>query len=155
MNEKEYRQLKELLRELEQKIDTLYENETEPPSSDQEPEPELKDASEPLFELEAEKKPEIVGDLFAPMANRPTVADSLAKSKNKGLLKDVIPLNDRLLYLKVLFSDKKDLYDTTLTRLQTFKNLQEAEDYLGQHFPAWELSSPAVQKFLAQLKHVF
>ena len=55
MNEKEYRQLKELLRELEQKIDTLYENETEPPSSDQEPEPELKDASEPLFELEAEK----------------------------------------------------------------------------------------------------
>ena len=38
-------------------------------------------------------------------------------------------------YTSRYFSQTKDLYDTTLTRLQTFKNLQEAEDYLGQHSP--------------------
>ena len=177
MNEKEYHQLKELLRELEQRIDALYkgattEPEVEPiaepaaePAAVAEPEPETAPEMEPAFELETtpeeepdkepEKEPEIVGDLFAPMAKRPTVADSLAKYKNSGRLKDVIPLNDRLLYLKVLFSDDKELYDTTLTRLQSFDKLQQAEDYLGTHFPSWELSSPAVQKFLSQLKHVF
>ena len=161
MNEKEYNQLKELLRELEQRIDALYKGATTEleaePVAEPVAEPEAVAEPEPAFELETkpEKEPEIVGDLFAPMANRPTVADSLAKYKNSGPLNDIIPLNDRLLYLKVLFSDNRELYDSTLSRLQSFDRLQQAEDYLGTHFPSWELSSPAVQKFLSQLKHVF
>jgi len=33
--------------------------------------------------------------------------------------------------------------------------MQQAEKYLAEHFPSWELSTPAVQKFLSQLENVF
>ncbi|NLK79923.1 MAG: hypothetical protein GX281_04315 [Bacteroidales bacterium] len=89
------------------------------------------------------------------MASRPTLADTLAKNISKGKLKDTIPLNDKFLYLKVLFLDDAKLYEATLNHLQTLENVQQAEDYLAQQFPTWEVSSPAVQKFLMLLKHVF
>ena len=120
-----------------------------------EPVAEPEAVAEPSLPLSWDKpETEIAGDLFA-HGQQTHRADSLAKYKNSGPLNDIIPLNDRLLYLKVLFSDNRELYDSTLSRLQSFDRLQQAEDYLGTHFPSWELSSPAVQNFLSQLKHVF
>lgn len=109
------------------------------------------------FELETPPPATVVTvkDRYSEPGRRPTLADSLAKTKNKGSLKEVIPLNDRFLYLKALFSEDSNLYEKTIADLQSLKNLQQAETYLAQHFPAWELSTPAVQKFLSQLQDVF
>lgn len=87
--------------------------------------------------------------------NLPTLADSLAKSRNRGPLREIIPLNDKFLYLKVLFSEDHHLYEKTLSDLQSLPTMQDAEKYLALHFPTWELSSPAVQKFLSRLEDVF
>ncbi|NLA15571.1 MAG: hypothetical protein GX877_03425 [Bacteroidales bacterium] len=174
MKEKEYREIKEMLRQLEQKIDTLYRASTEQefelevlvePAEVVKPAVAAKPvvAAEPVIVAEpvvaaepvAATEPAVVGDLFASMAHRPTVADSLAKNKNKGRLKDAIPLNDKFLYVKVLFSENTELYESTLDHLQSLENLQQAETYLAEVFPNWELFSPAVQKFLTLLKDVF
>ncbi|MDD2289944.1 MAG: hypothetical protein PHT64_02865 [Bacteroidales bacterium] len=144
MNEKEYREIKELLAQLASRIDAMYTPETVP--------------DVPVdFELETPPPATVVTvkDRYSEPGRRPTLADSLAKTKNKGSLKEVIPLNDRFLYLKALFSEDSNLYEKTIADLQSLKNLQQAETYLAQHFPAWELSTPAVQKFLSQLQDVF
>ena len=192
MNSKEYKEIKDLLGQLEQKIEALrdpavdqpdeqvFELDSQPekesrPEPEPQPEPEHESEPEHEPEPEAESYPETepesdtepkpkpdpepdpvtVGDLFSGFAQRPTLADSLAKTKNGRPLKEVIPLNDRFLYEKVLFSQDRDLYDKTLAKLQEVKTMQQAEAYLAEHFPHWELSSPAVQKFLTQLEDVF
>ncbi|MFA5660811.1 MAG: hypothetical protein WC923_00715 [Bacteroidales bacterium] len=170
MDSKEYKEIKDLLVQLEQKIEALYkpvvdrqeeqvfELDSHPePEPRPEPEPEPGPWQDPSPEITEEipSAPETVGDLFSGFAQRPTLADSLAKTKNARPLKEVIPLNDRFLYEKVLFSQDRDLYNKTLTDLQDIKTMQEAEAYLAKHFPHWELSSPAVQKFLTQLEDVF
>ena len=156
MNSKEYKEIKELLALLEQKIEALLD-----PSVDQPEEQVFELDSQPAREPNPEPQPEsghepeTIGDLFSGFAQRPTLADSLAKTKNGRPLKEVIPLNDRFLYEKVMFSQDRDLYNKTLTELQDVKTMQQAEAYLAERFPHWELSSPAVQKFLTQLEDVF
>jgi hypothetical protein len=178
VNSREYKEIKDLLAQLEQKIEALrdpsvgqpdeqvFELDSQPqkePEPQPEPEPGYEQESEPEPEPDPEPDPEpnpepnpvTVGDLFSGFTQRPTLADSLAKTKNGRPLKEVIPLNDRFLYEKVLFSQDRDLYDKTLTELQKVRTMQQAESYLAEHFPHWELSSPAVQKFLTQLENVF
>jgi len=137
MDEREYREIKELLAQLTARIDALY-----TPAPAPVPVPDTPG----YFELETPSVPvsPTLKDKFSGLDRRPTLADSLAKTKNKGLLKEVIPLNDKYLYLKTLFSEDSGLYEKTI-----------AEAYLAQHFPSWELSTPAVQKFLTQLENVF
>ncbi len=156
MNSKEYKEIKELLALLEQKIEALWDPAVNQPE-EQVFELDSQPAREPNPEPHPESghEPETIGDLFSGFAQRPTLADSLAKTKNGRPLKEVIPLNDRFLYEKVLFSQDRDLYNKTLTELQDVKTMQQAEAYLAERFPHWELSSPAVQKFLTQLEDVF
>ncbi|MFA5443575.1 MAG: hypothetical protein WC128_01195 [Bacteroidales bacterium] len=152
MNSKDYKEIKDLLVQLEQKIEALLDPAVDHPDEqvfELDSQPEMEQESEP------ETEPETVGDLFSGFAQRITLADSLAKTKNGRPLKEVIPLNDRFLYEKVLFNQDRALYDKTLTNLQDVKTIQQAEAYLAEHFPHWELSSPAVQKFLTQLEDVF
>ncbi|HNR27285.1 MAG TPA: hypothetical protein PKY83_01500 [Bacteroidales bacterium] len=148
MDEREYREIKELLAQLTARIDALY-----TPAPAPVPVPDTPG----YFELETPSVPvsPTLKDKFSGLDRRPTLADSLAKTKNKGLLKEVIPLNDKYLYLKTLFSEDSGLYEKTIADLQSFKDMQQAEAYLAQHFPSWELSTPAVQKFLTQLENVF
>ncbi len=158
MNSKEYNEIKELLYLLEQKIEALHKPAVDQPDEqvfelDSQPEPEP--GPGPEIQEETPPLPETIGDLFSGFAQRPTLADSLARSKNGRPLKEIIPLNDRFLYEKMLFSQDRDLYDKTLNVIQNSKTIQEAEAYLAEHFPHWELSSPAVQKFLTQLEDVF
>lgn len=144
MNEREYREIKELLAQLAARIDALFT-------------PEAVFGTPGDFELETPPVAAAgtIKDQFSELGRHPTLADSLAKTKNKGPLKEVIPLNDRFLYLKTLFSEDSSLYEKTIADLQSLKNMQQAEIYLAQHFPSWELSTPAVQKFLSQLQNVF
>lgn len=144
MNEREYREIKELLAKLTARIDALY---TPAPVPDIPGDFELETIAVPVSPT--------LKDKFSGLDQRPTLAESLAKTKNKGPLKDIIPLNDRYLYLKTLFSEDSSLYEKTITDLQSLKNMQQAETYLAEHFPSWELSTPAVQKFLSQLQNVF
>jgi hypothetical protein len=167
VNEREFQEIKNLLAQLSNKIDALYDPApVTGPISDFEletsPDPEEKPIPEtPAPDPDnAAAKPTYlsagtVGELFSDMARRPTVADSLAKTRKKGPLKERIPLNDRFLYMKTLFSGDNSLYEKTLTDLQSMDNMQQAEKYLALHFPSWELSTPAVQKFLSQLENVF
>ncbi|MDD2538012.1 MAG: hypothetical protein WC377_03555 [Bacteroidales bacterium] len=180
MNSKEYQEIKDLLVQLSRKIDALY---GAPPAPDGINDFELETFSEkrttspeeqlpkpvgnpvslspdeaPAIPAEGSgdrPEPGTVGDLFTGLAQRPTLADSLAKSRNRGPLREIIPLNDKFLYLKVLFSEDHHLYEKTLSDLQSLPTMQDAEKYLALHFPTWELSSPAVQKFLSRLEDVF
>ena len=74
-------------------------------------------------------EPGTVGDLFTGLAQRPTLADSLAKSRNRGPLRKSFP-NDKFLYLKVLFSEDHHLYEKTLSDLQSLPTMQDAENTL-------------------------
>lgn len=167
MNERQYQEIKELLAQLTAKIDALYDSATTSgPVSDFELETGMETKEIPVQET-ASFTPDnadaksirssagTVGDLFSDMAKRPTVADSLARTKKKGPLKEHIPFNDKFLYMKTLFSGDDGLYEKTLADLQSMDNMQQAEKYLAEHFPSWELSTPAVQKFLSQLENVF
>lgn len=159
MNERQYQEIKELLAQLTAKIDALYDSATTSgPVSDFELETGMETKEIPVQET-ASFTPDnadaksirssagTVGDLFSDMAKRPTVADSLARTKKKGPLKEHIPFNDKFLYMKTLFSGDDGLYEKTLADLQSMDNMQQAEKYLAEHFPPGNYQLPQYRNF--------
>lgn len=93
-----------------------------------------------------------VGDLFATMAQAPTVADVLVQKREHKSLNDSISTNDRYLFVKVLFNRNEPLYVRTIEDLEPMDSMRTVETYLAQHFPDWEVTSPAVHRFLHQME---
>ncbi len=93
-----------------------------------------------------------VGDLFATMAQVPTVAEVLVQKRERKPLNESISTNDRYLFVKVLFNWDESLYIQTIAAMEKMASMRMVEDYLAKHFPAWEVTSPAVHRFLHQME---
>ena len=129
------------------------------------PEPALEPEPQPEPEPEPEPKPEpervhvtkpkpvpTIGDLFTNMNPGPTVAEVLARNNSRNPLKERISFNDKYLFTKVLFNQDAGLFNNTIDILEPMTSMREVESYLGAHFPNWDVTSPAVHRFLCQLE---
>ena len=158
MDQKEYSEIKALLAQLNKRIDALYQekpafelivpDETEPefiPEPEPKPEPERVHVTKP-------KPVPTIGDLFTNMNPGPTVAEVLARNNPRTRLKERISSNDKYLFTKVLFNQDAGLFNNTIDILEPMTSMREVESYLGAHFPNWDVTSPAVHRFLCQLE---
>jgi hypothetical protein len=104
-----------------------------------------------------EKK--VFGEQFT---NEPSVYEKLAataphESRIKGIpitnIKNAIGLNDRFLYVRELFGNDSNKYETTVEKLDSFNSLLEAIDFLENNFQ-WTKSEASL-KFMDLMKRRF
>ena len=63
-----------------------------------------------------------------------------------------ISLLDRALFIGTLFKEDFALYDQTIADLNAMESLDEAVDYIREHFPAWNLKSDVVYHFMMSVR---
>lgn len=67
-------------------------------------------------------------------------------------IRSAIALNDRVLFINTLFQQDAVRFQNTLTALNAFESLAEAEDYLQTSFPQWNLESEVVYRFMMAVR---
>ena len=63
-----------------------------------------------------------------------------------------ISLLDRALFIGTLFKEDFALYDQTISRLNECNSLEEAVQYIKEHFPQWNLRSDVVYHFMMAIR---
>ena len=63
-----------------------------------------------------------------------------------------ISLNDRVLMINKLFSEDPQLFQQTLSDLNTMSSFAEAEDYIREHFSEWKMDSEPVYRFMMAVR---
>ena len=67
-------------------------------------------------------------------------------------IRSAISLFDRALFINTLFKEDYALYDRTISDLNALSSLDEAVDYLLDHFPDWNLGSDVVYSFIMAIR---
>ena len=67
-------------------------------------------------------------------------------------IRSAIALNDRVLFINILFQQDAVRFQNTLNALNELESLPEAEDYLQTHFPQWNLDSEVVYRFMMAVR---
>ena len=63
-----------------------------------------------------------------------------------------ISLYDRALFIGTLFKEDFALYDKTIADLNSMSSLDQAVDYIREHFPSWNLKSDVVYNFMMAIR---
>jgi len=130
----------------------------ESPAPVAEPEPE--EAPDPIFAPEPEPAPVAEPEPVAPAPKTPAAEDDTARlpwrTDKPGIsvknIRSGISLLDRALFIGTLFKEDFALYDQTIADLNAMSTLDEAVDYIREHFPAWNLKSDVVYHFMMSVR---
>ncbi len=63
------------------------------------------------------------------------------------IIEKAMPLNDRFLFIRELFSDDEEQFDLTMERVNEYNSLNEIVNYLRAAFPHWDEKSEMVYRF--------
>lgn len=63
-----------------------------------------------------------------------------------------ISLNDRVLFINSLFREDAILFQKSLAAFNSMTYLKEAEDYINEEFPEWNLDSDVVYRFMMAVR---
>lgn len=148
------------------------------PESEPEPEPEPKPIPEPQPEAqpEPEPKPEPIpeseDDVFS-MMPKESINDKQEKKSKKAVMdvmgtkcawktampgtpvKNVISaisLNDRVLFINTLFKEDPMAFQNTIAAFNGMSSFAEAEEYVNQNFPDWNLNSDIVYRLMMAVR---
>ncbi|MBQ1618617.1 MAG: hypothetical protein II095_03690 [Bacteroidales bacterium] len=131
--------------------------------SDAVPEPEA--AAVPETGPEAVPEPEVVPDPEPEPAPAPAPAPGKATagylwetdipgSKVSNIL-SAISLNDRVLFINVLFREDARLFRDTVAALNSMQGFGEAKQYIMDRFRDWNLSSETVYRLMMAVRRKF
>ncbi len=126
-------------------------------------------AEEPVVELQedlpevfAEPEPAVVTVAEkAEIAAKPSVNDMLAadcawrKDMPGAPVKDIrsaISLNDRVIFINLLFDEDAQTFVDTLSQINTMTALDQAVEYITSKFPAWDMNSDLVYRFMMAVR---
>ena len=134
---------------------------TEPITVESKPEPEIQ--PQPHETPHKAAKPEILAEKFQSqnflnetLAKYQNVTDLSKKMQNQPI-KDIfsaINLNDKFLFIKELFNNDAALYQSTIEKLNSAGNFNDAVRYLDGNF-TWDFSETMVQNFLELVRRRF
>jgi len=110
------------------------------------PEPEPAPAAEPEPAPSAPKTPAAEDDTV----RLPWRTDKPGLSVKN--IRSGISLLDRALFIGTLFKEDFALYDQTIADLNAMSTLDEAVDYIREHFPSWNLKSDVVYHFMMSVR---
>lgn len=148
------------------------------PESEPEPEPEPEQESEPEPEPaeEPEKVPEEDDDdlpgifdaperVSAPVkvspAAKPTINDAMAadqawRTDMPGTpvrdIRSAISLNDRVIFINMLFAEDAQAFVDTLLSINTMETLEQVVEYVTSRYPQWDLNSELVYRFMMAVR---
>ena len=123
----------------------------------QEPEP----VPEPVFEPEPVLEPEPVAEPILEQKPVQAVIDSMTdrqawRTDMPGSpVKDIrsaISLNDRILFINMLFGQDPMAFQDALTKINQLGTLDEAVQYIVAEHPEWDLGSETVYRFMMAVR---
>lgn len=129
----------------------------EAPLQQAEPEEEDDDDLPGIFDIPAVSYP---AAQIAPKV-KPSVAEVLADKQAwrtdmpGSPVKDVrsaISLNDRIIFINHLFNEDPLLFQNVITNINSMENLDQAVEYLAKEFPAWDMGSELVYRFMMAVR---
>lgn len=118
------------------------------------PEPEVAPAPVPEPEPDPEPQPALKP---SPKAAIQESTDRYAWRKDMpGLavrdIRSAIALNDRVLFINVLFQQDAVRFQSALNDLNGFETFPQAEDYLRTNYPQWNYDSEVVYRFMMAVR---
>ena len=93
--------------------------------------------------------------------SRPSVADVLMRSRawmtdipgsSVQDIRSAISLNDRLYFIKTLFSDDPALFQSVVTELNGYSSFEDAARWLLDRFKGWDADSDVVYRFMMAVR---
>ncbi len=97
----------------------------------------------------------------AEVAAKPTINDVLAadcawrKDMPGTPVRDIrsaISLNDRVIFINLLFGEDAQTFVNTLTEINKMETLDQVVGYVTEQFPAWDLNSELVYRFMMAIR---
>ncbi len=67
-------------------------------------------------------------------------------------VRSAISLNDRVIFINMLFSEDARLFVNTLMHINTLTTLDQAVEYLTRNFPQWDMNSEVVYHFMMAVR---
>ena len=114
-----------------------------------EPEQEPVPVSEPVVEQILEQKP--VQAVIDSMTDRQAWKTDMPGSPVKDI-RSAISLNDRILFINMLFGQDPMAFQDALTKINQLGTLDEAVQYIVAEHPEWDLGSETVYRFMMAVR---
>lgn len=67
-------------------------------------------------------------------------------------IRSAISLNDRVIFINLLFNEDAQTFVDTLSRINTMETLDQAVEYICAEFPAWDMNSELVYRFMMAVR---
>lgn len=92
----------------------------------------------------------------APTINDVMAADHAWRKDMPGTpvrdIRSAISLNDRVIFINLLFNEDAQTFVDTLSRINTMETLDQAVEYINAEFPAWDMNSELVYRFMMAVR---
>ena len=126
----------------------------EEPEIDEEPEVE-EDDDLPIFAdpepvvtvMEHKPKPAVIDSMTDKQAWRTDMPGSPVKD-----IRSAISLNDRILFINILFGQDPMAFQDALTKINQMSTLDEAIEYVAAECPQWDMESETVYRFMMAVR---
>lgn len=139
-----------------------------------EPEPEVVDDDLPFGEIPAKEEDDDdlpgvfdlpqepvtvaakAADEAKPILNEVMAADCAWRKDMPGSpvrdIRSAISLNDRVIFINLLFKEDAQTFVDTLAKINTMETLDQAVGYICTTFPSWDLNSDLVYRFMMAVR---
>ena len=67
-------------------------------------------------------------------------------------IRSAISLNDRVIFINLLFKEDAQAFVDTLAKINTMETLDQAVEYICETFPTWDLNSDLVYRFMMAVR---
>ena len=95
-------------------------------------------------------------DQAKPILNEVMAADCAWRKDMPGSpvrdIRSAISLNDRVIFINLLFKEDAQAFVDTLAKINTMETLDQAVEYICETFPTWDLNSDLVYRFMMAVR---
>ena len=112
-----------------------------------EPEPESEPAPEPAPAASHAPKPAVIDSMTDRQAWRTDMPGTQVKD-----IRSAISLNDRILFINMLFNQDPMAFQDALTKINQMAALDEAVNYIVDEHPDWDMESETVYRFMMAVR---
>ncbi len=67
-------------------------------------------------------------------------------------IRSAISLNDRVIFINLLFEEDAQTFVNTLAQINTMETLDQAVEYITAQFPSWDMNSDLVYRFMMAVR---
>ena len=95
-------------------------------------------------------------DQARPILNEVMAADCAWRKDMPGSpvrdIRSAISLNDRVIFINLLFKEDAQTFVDTLSKINTMETLDQVVEYICSEFPSWDLNSDLVYRFMMAVR---